>query len=186
MTSSGADSSRIALGSVLGAFGVKGWIRIRPHGTDAGSLLTQRKWELSGLAARGDLREVQVEEVKEHAGSVLARIAGIDDRDGAEALRGAEVMVRREQLPAAEPGEYYWADLIGLAVRNVEGVELGTVSGLIAAPAHDVLRVAVAGVEQAEGAKAGGQERLIPFVEPIVRDVDLAGGTITVDWQKDY
>ena len=175
-TTSGTQPSRIALGRVLGAFGVKGWIRIRPHGADPGSLLTQRIWELTGLPAHDGERAVQVEEVKEHAGSVLARIAGIDDRTAAEALRGAEVSVRREQLPAAGPGEYYWADLIGLAVRNLEGVALGTVSGLIAAPAHDVMCVA----------KGEGPERLIPFVEPIVRGVDLAGRTITVDWQEDY
>jgi len=78
-------------------------------------------------------------------------------------------------LPEAGPGEYYWNDLVGLPVRNVEGVTLGTVHGLIEAPAHDVLRVA----------GETGHEQLIPFVEPIVRQVDLAIG-ITVDWQPDY
>jgi 16S rRNA processing protein RimM len=181
---SGQQPSRVVLGKVLGAFGIKGWIRIKPLSADPGSLLTQRVW---GLAQRGELREMRVEEVKEHSGTVLARIAGIDDRGAADALRGAEVTVLREQLPAAAPGEYYWADLIGLAVRNVEGVALGVVTGLIEAPAHDVLRVATG--EPAEGDKkaaAGSAEQLIPFVEPIVRGVDIAGGTITVDWQRDY
>ncbi|MBP8294846.1 MAG: 16S rRNA processing protein RimM, partial [Burkholderiales bacterium] len=76
---------------------------------------------------------------------------------------------------------YYWADLIGLTVRNVNGVELGRVTGLIAAPAHDVLRVAAAG----QGEEAA-REQLIPFVEPILREVDMAGGRITVDWEADY
>ena len=86
--------------------------------------------------------------------------------------------VPREALPDAEPGEYYWADLIGLSVRNEQGIALGKVTGLIEAPAHDVLRVAAD--------DGSGREQLIPFIEPIVRAVDAAGGLITVDWQKDY
>ena len=58
-------------------------------------------------------------------------------------------------LPAADEGEYYWSDLIGLAVRNVRGVDAGWVAGLIAAPAHDVLRVesdaAVVGARESPG-----------------------------------
>src|SRR6187397_2043392 len=149
-------SSRVVLGAVLGAFGIRGWVKIKPLSRDPESLLSQPVW---GLTQRGTTREVQVEEVKEHGGAVLARFAGIGDRGEAEALRGAEVTVLREQLPAAATGEYYWSDLIGLAVRNLEDVELGKVSGLIEAPAHDVLRVATG--------EAGSAEQLIPFVEPI-------------------
>lgn len=161
------------LGVVLGAFGIQGWVRIKPLSADTTSLLAVNEWTLTlGSAARA----AQVTEAKQHTGSVLAKIAGIEDRDQAEAWRGAEVAVLRQQLPQAEPGEYYWSDLIGMAVRNVEGVDLGRVAGLIEAPAHDVLRVA----------GESGTEQLIPFVEPIVRDVDVATRAITVDWQKDY
>jgi 16S rRNA processing protein RimM len=162
------------LGAVLGAFGVHGWIRIKPLGQDAAALLDQQTWGLSKPTAAS--REVRVIEAKQHGSVVLAQLAGIDDRDAAEALRGAEISVRRGELPAAAPGEYYWSDLVGLAVRNVEGVELGRVSGLIEAPAHDVLQVAT----------DDGREQLIPFVEPIVRSVELGSNGITVDWQKDY
>ena len=161
------------LGVVLGAFGIQGWVRIKPLGFDTTSLLTLNDWTLT--LGRQSLA-VRVEESKQHSGSVLAKIKGIDDRDQAEARRGAEVSVLRNQLPDAGPGEYYWSDLIGLSVRNVEGVALGRVAGLIEAPAHDVLRVA----------GEGGREQLIPFVEPIVRSVDLESRAITVDWQQDY
>jgi 16S rRNA processing protein RimM len=173
MESAADDSRRIVLGVVLGAFGIQGWVRIKPLGFDTTSLLTLNHWTLT--LARQALA-VRVEEAKQHGGSVLAKIAGVEDRDQAEAWRGAEVSVLRNQLPDAEPGEYYWNDLIGLTVRNVEGVDLGSVAGLIEAPAHDVLRVA----------GEGGRERLIPFVEPIVRSVDIASRAITVDWQQDY
>lgn len=163
---------------MLGAFGVRGWVKIKPLGQNADALLQQATW---GLNARGNVRDVDVEEVKEHGSSVLAKLAGIDDREQAESLRGADVTVQRRALPDAGPGEYYWTDLIGLVVRNEQGVVLGTVSGLIDAPAHDVLRVAS---ESHDGKTA--REQLIPFVEPIIRAVDVAGGSITVDWQNDY
>jgi 16S rRNA processing protein RimM len=167
---------------VLGAFGIKGWLRIKPLGHDFESLLQQPVWALD---LQGTVREVRVDEAKAHGGAVVARVAGIDDRGQAEAWRGADVTVARDALPAAAPGEYYWNDLIGLVVRNEQGVELGLVSGLIEAPAHDVLRVVSdAGGEGSD--EAGKREQLIPFVEPIVRSVDVAGGSITVDWQKDY
>jgi len=164
---------RIVLGIVLGAFGIQGWVRIKPLGLDSTSLLTLKDWTLT---LPRESRPGRVEEAKRHGGSVLAKMAGFDDRDHAEAWRGAEVSVSRDQLPDAGPGEYYWSDLIGLSVRNVEGVDLGRVSGLIEAPAHDVLRVA----------GEGGREQLIPFVEPIVRSVEMESRAITVDWQKDY
>jgi 16S rRNA processing protein RimM len=169
------EPARVVLGKVLGAFGIKGWVKVQPLSRDPGSLLAHSDW---GLVQRDAVREVRVEEVKEHGGTILARLAGIVDRSEAEALRGAEVTVLRGQLPDALPGEYYWSDLIGLAVENVDGVLLGRVAGLIEAPAHDVLRVATG--------DEGNREQLIPFVEPIVRGVDVARGAITVEWQKDY
>jgi 16S rRNA processing protein RimM len=144
------------------------------------------------LIQSGAKRTVEVEEAKPHGAFVLARLKGVVDRGDAESLRGADVTVFRDQLPEPGVGEYYWSDLIGLRVRNEQGVELGTVTGLIAAPAHDVLRVAASAVAETEtesesgGESDAGRERLIPFVEPILRAVDAAGGWITVDWEADY
>ena len=123
---------------------------------------------------------MHVEEAKTHGAFVLAQLKEVSARGQAEALRGADVTVDRLQLPEPEPGEYYWSDLIGLVVRNVRGVDLGRVTGLIAAPAHDVLRVA------AGQGPDGVREQLIPFVEPILREVDLASGCIIVEWEADY
>ena len=174
-TPTSEESSHVVLGRVLGPFGVRGWIRVKPLGRDAGSLLQQPVWGLRRGKAQSELR---IEEVKEHGGSVLAKVAGVDDREQADALRGADVTVPRDVLPAAAPGEFYWTDLVGLVVKNEQGILLGKVAGLIEAPAHDVLRVAVEDETD--------REQLIPFVEPIVRAVDVEGGSIIVDWQKDY
>ena len=190
---------RIVLGRVVGAFGIQGWIRVKPFTESFEGLTEQTSWTLSRAGVE---RSVVVEEWKPHAGSLLAKVKGIDDRTGAEAVCGADVTVSREMLPTADEGEYYWSDLIGLAVRNERGAELGVVVGLIAAPAHDVLRVesdvvagdgtamagdgtAVAGDGDAV-AGGGKREQLIPFVAPIVKDVDLAKRTVTVDWEADY
>lgn len=171
------------LGRILGAFGIQGWVRIRPFTESFDGLLEQPQWT---LRLRGNERQIAVEECKPHGGALLAKLEGIADRTDAEGLRGADVTVRREQLPAVEAGEYYWNDLIGLVVRNVRGVELGRIKGLIAAPAHDVLQVESRTAASIEGAGEQQREQLIPFVEPILREVDLAGGSVTVDWEADY
>ena len=171
-----AADDKVMLGRVLGAFGVQGWLKVKPFTESFDGLIEQPVWTL----AKADTeRTVTVEEWKPHGATVLAKVGGIDDRTEADSLRGAHVIVPREKLPAADEGEYYWSDLIGLAVRNIRGDDLGTVSGLIAAPAHDVLRVT---------SSAGGVEReqLIPFVEPIVRSVDIAARKVTVEWEADY
>jgi 16S rRNA processing protein RimM len=99
----------------------------------------------------------------------------VNDRNAAEALQGYEIAVPRAELPPAEEDEYYWDDIIGLEVVNLAGESLGKVAGLLETGAHDILKVA-----------AGEVERLIPFTDPIVREVDTGAGRIVVDWGKDW
>jgi len=90
-------------------------------------------------------------------------------------MAGAEVWIARSSLPAAAPGEYYWADLEGLAVATVEGVDLGVVDHLVATGANDVLVV------------QGERQRLIPFVTgQFVVSIDLAARRIVVDWDPEF
>jgi 16S rRNA processing protein RimM len=110
-----------------------------------------------------------------HGATVVARLAGCDDRDAAARLRGAELAVPREALPAAAPGEYYWADLVGLDVVNAGGESLGKVQELFSTGANDVMRVG-----------EGKGERLLPFVGTVVRNVDLAARRIEVEWGLDW
>ena len=180
----GERAGQVVLGRVMGAFGIHGWIRVKPFTESFDGLLEQPEWTLRSQRAGGSTRTVTVEECKPHGATVVARLAGVADRTAAEALRGVDVTVTREQLPAVGAGEYYWNDLVGLTVRNVRGVELGRVTGLIAAPAHDVLKVRRAGAD--DGAEVTQGEQLIPFVEPILKEVDLAGRYVTVDWEADY
>jgi 16S rRNA processing protein RimM len=106
----------------------------------------------------------------------------VTDRTGAEALRGARVFVSRASFPTAEPDEYYWVDLIGMSVVNLQGEALGTVVSLLDTGPHSVLRIAPPGADPNDEAA----QRLVPFVAAYVSDVSLADKRITVDWGLDY
>ena len=121
-----------------------------------------------------------IRQAKEHSDSVVAWAQGVDDRNAAEALRGARIFVPRSSFPStASEDEFYWVDLIGLPVVNREGVALGEVRELMATGPQTVLVLAFE-----QDGKA--HERMIPFVSAFVDKVDLPGRCITVDWQPDY
>lgn len=133
------------------------------------AILDYRDWL---LLEDGTRRTVRLAEGKRHGKTVIVRIDGIDDRDGAAAYVGCDIGVSREQLPNTERGEYYWADLEGLQVVHRDGRKIGEVAYLLATGANDVLVV------------KGKKEILIPFVrDDVIKDVDLAAGIITVDWE---
>ncbi|MDA8129775.1 MAG: ribosome maturation factor RimM [Betaproteobacteria bacterium] len=159
------------MGRVAAPFGVKGWIKVQPYSEDPGTLMDFESWRVG----RGEqYSNYAVEAVQDHGKTLVAKLAGVDDRDAAYALRGQEISVAKSALPPPEEGEYYWSDLIGLTVVNREGVELGKVDSLMESGANDLLVV--------KGARA----HLIPFVAAFVGKVDLAGARIEVDWGEDY
>lgn len=159
------------MGRVAGAFGVLGWIKVQPHTESSAALTRYRKWWL-GREQR--FTEYAVVEAKPHGTTVLAKLAGVEDREQAASLRGMDVAVPRAALPRTRRDEYYWTDLIGLSVVNAEGVEFGAVKSVLATGANDVLVV------------DGERERLIPFIRQVVVAVDLEAGRIRVDWGADY
>ena len=131
---------------------------------------------------------LRVTSAREHGDGVVASVQELPDRTAAEALRGARVFVSRASFPTPDEDEFYWIDLIGLAVVNREGVALGDVIGLIDTGPHCVLRVkpVVAEASAEAPAEPAADERLIPFVEAYVDSVDIAGRRIVVDWGLDY
>ena len=127
---------------------------------------------------------LKVDEAKIHSGTVVAKFSGIDDRNVAEALRGARIFLARSSFPAASTDEYYWVDLIGLNVVNREGVALGCVRDLMTTGPQSVLCIEYTSTQ--EDGTSISAERMIPFVSAYVDKVDIAGKCITVDWQPDY
>jgi 16S rRNA processing protein RimM len=177
-----ADAIEVA--RIADAWGVKGWFKLVPYSASPEALFSSRRWFLlppeRGVRPFEGAVRIAVREAKEHADTVVARCDGIEDRDAAEALRGARVFVPRSSFPTAGEDEYYWVDLIGLAVVNREGIELGTVRELLATGPQTTLVIAY---QAADGKPA---ERMVPFVSAFVDTVDLPGGRITVDWQPEY
>jgi 16S rRNA processing protein RimM len=160
------------MGRVAAPYGVKGWIKVAPFTATPEALTRFGSWWIGGPDGWS---EVEIAEALTHGASVVARVAGCGDRERAAKLRGCEVAVAREALPAPAQDEYYWADLVGLEVVNAEREPLGKVTELFSNGAHDVMRVG-----------AGKGERLVPFVPAVVRKVDLAAGRIDVDWGLDW
>lgn len=165
----------VAMGRVSGPYGVRGMVRVQPWSDDPLALTRHASWWLRPKQA--SLWESRrVSEARAHGGALIAALEDVVTRDDAEALRGAEVGISRDALPALAEHELYWADLEGLAVVNRDGVRLGAVDRVIDNGAHAILRVRD---------DAGG-ERLIPWVPIYVDNVDVAGGRIDVDWRSDY
>ncbi len=188
----------IEIGRIADAWGIKGWFKVLPHSASPEALFSSKSWfllpperamkpkratEAAALAPVWTEPVVlNIKEVKDHSDTVVACAQHIDDRNAAEALRGARIFVPRSHFPSAAEGEYYWVDLMGLQVINREGLNLGQVRDLMSTGPQTVL------VIEAEPAVEGGKpvERMIPFVSAFVDGVDLPGKRITVDWQPDY
>ncbi|MEW5770503.1 MAG: ribosome maturation factor RimM [Pseudomonadota bacterium] len=163
------------MGRVAAPYAVKGWLKIQPFTEYIDSLLDYDSWWLGRETGRGaGWREYRLLDAKVHGQTLLVQLEGVDGRDAAEALKGLDVAVDRAEFPEADTDEYYWDDLIGAEVTNTDGVSLGKVEGLLETGAHDVLRV------------VGERERLIPFVDAYVREVDLENGRILVEWGADW
>lgn len=176
---SGENAQRIVMGRVAAPFGVKGWVKIQTFTQTLDSLLDYTDWQ---IGKNDQWQDAKIEESTAQGGFIVAKFVGCNDRDAAFALRGQEIAVNRKELPAPKEGEYYWEDLIGLAVFNRDNVELGKVAKLMETGAHDVL--VIQGVATDDG--TARKEILIPFVGVFVLNVDLAQGRIEVDWGLDY
>ena len=166
-----SDEEGILLGRIVGLYGVKGWVKVFSYTDPREAVLRYGNWQ---LRQRGATTPVQLSEGKRHGKTVIARLAGVNDRDAAAELLEADIYVPRDELPEVEDDSFYWADLVGLSVVRRDGEAIGNVAYLLETGAHDVLVV------------RGDSERLIPFVmHDYIVDVDLDKGVITVDWDWD-
>ena len=164
------------MGRITVPFGVKGWVKIHPYTETPASLLEYPTWWIGNDP---EWETIQVEKAEVHGASIAAKLAGCEDRDAAALLRGRGIAIPREAFPAAGENEFYWADLIGLDVVNEQDESFGKVAEVFKTGANDVL------VVRGRDGEAD-KERLIPFLESVVKKVDLQGRVIRVDWGLDY
>lgn len=162
----------IEVGRVIGAYGVRGWLRIVSYTAEPEALLKYRPWRFR--RANGVIETPVLLEAREHGKGFVVHVVGCDDRDGAEAWSGAVIETPAEALPALGAGEYYWGQLVGLTVETVEGLTLGVVARLMETGANDVLVV------------QGERERLIPYIADVVRCVELDQRRLVVAWDPDF
>ena len=165
------DDKPVVLGRISGLFGVKGWVKIHSYTDPREAILDYSDWL---VGKEDDWKPAELAEGKRHGKTVIARLAGIDDRDAATEYVDALVGVPRGKMPATAVGEYYWSDLEGLQVVHKDGRLLGKVAHLLETGANDVLVV------------RGDREVLIPYIkDEVIEDVDLANGVISVNWEWD-
>ncbi|HSQ81461.1 MAG TPA: ribosome maturation factor RimM [Casimicrobiaceae bacterium] len=164
------------MGRVAAPYGVRGAIKVQPLSADPAALLEHRQWWLRTRAQPSQWQPWSVQSARMQGAALVAQVEGIDTRESAAALRGAEIGIPRDDLPELPTGEYYQGDLVGMAVENRDGVALGRVVGFAESGAHPLLQV----VDEA------GVERLIPWVGQYVIQVDVDAGRIDVDWPADY
>lgn len=169
------DRDLVMIGRISGVYGVKGWVRVFSYTQPKENILNYSPWLIKHRQGE-EWQDISLEDGRSHGKGIIAKLEGVTDRDQATALMDTEIAIRQEQLAALGKNEFYWADLIGLAVFNQDNLPLGKVAKLIETGANDVL--VVKGVEE---------EILIPFAIPqVIKDCDLEAGRIVVDWQPDY
>jgi 16S rRNA processing protein RimM len=163
-------SALIQLGFVGAPFGVRGWIKLRSHTDPPERLLEHRSLSIG----RGSMWQIyRIEASGRSGGALTVKLAGIEDRDQAQALRGAQVCVPRSELPRRDDRDFYRADLIGCEVVNLGGTVLGHVQHFLETPAQVLMVV------------RGAQEFWIPAVPQHLRRVDLKERRLVVDWSAD-
>lgn len=167
-----AGERLIQLGRVVGVFGVNGELKLESHTEPRSAIFRYQPWLLRSTGSERQLAGVRG---RDTGRNIVARFPDVDHRDQAQALIGAEIWVRRAQLPPPAAGEYYWVDLEGLAVETTDGVSLGHVSHMLATGANDVMVV------------TGERQRLLPFIiGQYVQSIDFSSGTIVVDWDPEF
>lgn len=161
----------LVIGKINGVFGVHGWVRVFDFSQKRGDILNYSSWLLSDENKWAQHRLVSGQV---HGKRVIAKIEGFDDRDQALLLIGKNIAVREDWLTAPSVGQYYWYQLQGLEVINLQNEYLGRVDHLLETGANDVLVL------------SGDRQRLIPFVPDVVSNVDIENKKIIVDWDKNF
>ncbi|MCM0020411.1 MAG: ribosome maturation factor RimM [Tagaea sp.] len=169
---SDAAGKRVLIGAIAAAHGVRGEVKIKTFTGKPADVAAYGPVEDESGKRRFEIRKTGVAR-----GLVIARLAGIEDRDAAEALRGMRLYVGRDALGTKPKGSgkakelWFHADLIGLRAVDTKGASLGEVKSVLNHGAGDILEVT----------EASGETRLFPFTKRVVTKVDIAAGRIEID-----
>lgn len=160
-------SDRICVGAIAGSFGVMGEVRLKSFCSDPEAIAAY-----GPLFTEDGTRSFTVKLTRTVAAGLGARVSGIATKEQADALKGTSLYVDREKLPSLPDDEFYYADLIGLEVRDTGGVLIGKVHAIHNHGAGDLIEIGGPGL---------AETLLLPFTKAAVPTVDLAAGRIVVD-----
>jgi len=163
----------VVMGKVLVPYGVNGWIKIYSYTEKIESFLTYKK-NLFLSKDQHSWAEIKVKDIKLHGKTIVANFANIADRNQAEYYKDYLIGVPKIFLPQLKPNQYYWSDLIGCEMFNLQDVSFGVVDTFIETGANDVIVV------------KGDKERLIPYTAETVLKVDAINSKIIVDWDENF
>jgi 16S rRNA processing protein RimM len=159
-------------GHIIGVFGVKGQVKIYSHTSPRENIVNYSPWVIKHAGTTTSHKVSGGRQGK----NVIVWLEGIDSRELAMQLAGAEIFLHRSQLPSLDEGEFYWSQLEGLEVMNTNGEKLGSIDHMLETGANDVMVV-----------QGGDRERLIPYVmDEVVKRVDLEQSQVIVDWDADF
>lgn len=172
------SDNRVVLGKVGKVHGIKGWLRLNSFTSPPGNILNYAKLHTELENAP---RLLRIDDSRAQQKGLVVHFEGFDDPETARRLTGCEIWVPSTDMPALEAGSFYWHELQGLQVKNLQGQIFGSVQRLMETGANDVLVVAPT------ANSCDSRERLIPFLpERVIMDVSMKAQCITVDWDADY
>ena len=171
------NDKKVTLGKLGSVYGLKGWIKVTSHTEPRTNIFNYPEWLLK---IDNNWQKWQVEQGRPHGKTLVAKLAGCDDRDQAKQLVGTEIAVYRSQLPETSDEEHYWSDLVGMQVVTKNGDNLGVITDLLETGSNDVLVV-----KKKNSGKT--EECLIPWlVDDVIIEVNRNEAVITVDWDEHF
>jgi 16S rRNA processing protein RimM len=159
-------ADRICVAQIGAAHGIRGEVRLRSFTEDPMAITSY-----GPLQSEDGSQRFEIEALRPAKDHFVARLVGIKDRDAAEALTNLKLYISRDKLPPAAEGEFYHADLVGLAAVTPDGASLGIVTAIHNFGAGDVIEIKP---------ESGGETLLVPFTDTTVPEIDIAAGRMVV------
>ena len=163
--------AKIIVGKFGQPYGVKGWIKVHSQTDPIENILKYLPWQIE---QQGQWQKINVTDSKKLGKNIIAKLENYDTPEVVKILTNSPIAIERDQLPQLSPDQYYWNDLIGLKVVNLQGEDLGIVDSLFETGSNDVMVI------------KGLRQRLLPYTNQVVHQINIAKKTITVDWDPEF
>ncbi|MFG6668394.1 ribosome maturation factor RimM [Halomonas sp. HNIBRBA4712] len=172
------DETHVVLGQLTSPHGVKGWLKVYSYTSPIDSILEYPEW---WVRQGQTLTKIPLIQGRRQGKALVVQLKDIDDRNAAEALAQADILLPKESLPELADDEYYWHELEGLRVETRSGERLGRISYLFETGANDVM------VVRGDDEAIDRRERLLPYLpDDVVLDISLEEGRMIVDWDSEF